>query len=149
MVLTCVLSELFQARYVDEVRRRAGVGLSEADARGAGSSPPLAPRRQAPLDVGAHLAAVRPPVAEVVLPFPHGDHGLRGPRGPGPRRRRRRRAVSRAVDPGAGSRHDRHVHGEQRLVLASGSTDCSCDGEKGEKTTSQLKYSMVDVLTRL
>lgn len=74
-VLTCVLSELLQGRYIDEVGRQAGVGLAEADARRAGSKPGPAPGHGA-LDVGAHLTAVRPPVALVVLPFPHRYHGL-------------------------------------------------------------------------
>lgn len=112
-ILTRVLAKLLQARYVDEIRRQAGVRLSEADARGAGSpsSSPRAPRSQAPLDVRAHLAAVRPPVAQVVLPLPHRDHGLRLPRGPGRRGGRRRGGgpVPGPVDPGAGAGHDRHV----------------------------------------
>lgn len=107
-MFTCVLSKLLQAWYVNEVRRQAGVWLSETDARRAGCSSSVAPRWQTSLDVGAHLATVRPPVTLVILPFPHRYHGLRLP----DRSRGcswHRRPVSRPVYPGTGPRHNCHI----------------------------------------
>lgn len=129
--LTCILSKLFQARYINDIGRQAGVWLSEADARRARPPSSMTPRCQTPLDVGAHLAAVRPPVAKVVLPLPHGNHGLRLTHGSG-RRSWRRRSISGTVYTSAGARNNRHVQqakakaNNSSLRLAR-SNDWNCD----------------------
>lgn len=78
MGLTRVLAELLEAGDVDYVRGQAGVHLAQGDAGGGVSRGPEASLVQkALLNVAAHLAAIRPPVAQVVLPLPYGHCSLR------------------------------------------------------------------------
>lgn len=74
-MLTGVLSELFEARDVDDVGGQAGVALPQGD--GGDRLACAAMVLETLLYKAAHLAAVGPPRSRVVLPFPHHRHALR------------------------------------------------------------------------
>lgn len=96
-MLTGVLSELFEARDVDDVGGQARVTLAQGDG---GDSRACAPMMmETLLDEAADLAAVGPPRARIILPFPHRRHALRLAARSG-RGRRQRRAAPRAAHAG-------------------------------------------------
>lgn len=74
--LTRVLSELFEVGDVDDVRRQAGVYLCQTDAAAAAVGPGSSLLLETLLDVAAHLSGVRPPEAQIILPFPNHRHRL-------------------------------------------------------------------------
>jgi len=77
--LTGVLSELFEVGDVDDVGRQAGVRLSQTDAdvvAAAAGGRCSSLMLETLLDKAAHLSSVRPPEAQIILPFPNHRHRL-------------------------------------------------------------------------
>lgn len=74
-MLTGVLSELFEARDVDDVGGQTRVTLPQGD--GGDSQACAAMMLETLLYKAANLAAVGPPRTRIILPFPHRRHALR------------------------------------------------------------------------
>lgn len=92
-ILTGVLSELFEARDVDDVGGQARVTLPQGDVGDSRACAPMV--LETLLYKTAYLAAVRSPRTRIILPFPDRQHALRRAARSG---RGRRRAAPRAAD---------------------------------------------------
>lgn len=73
--LTGVLSELSEARDVDDVGGQTRVALPQGDGGDSRACAPVV--LETLFDKAAHLAAVGPPRTRIILPFPHRRHALR------------------------------------------------------------------------
>lgn len=93
-MLTGVLSELLEARDVDDVGGQARVTLPQGDGGDSRACVPM--MLETLLYKAAHLTAVRAPGTGIILPFPHHRHDLRLATSSG-RGRGQRRAAPRAA----------------------------------------------------
>lgn len=89
-LLTGVLSELFEARDIDDVGSEARVTLPQGDGGDSRACTPM--MLKTVLYKAAHLTAVGSPRTAVILPFPHHRHALHLANRSGRGRRQRRAA---------------------------------------------------------